>query len=303
MSLSNISPIPLRADVFTAPAIPNVPFTPFPDNQTSLWSPTTSTLIHSAHEAVLVDPLLTISQANSLADWISTILTPAQTLTTVYITHGHGDHFFGISTLLERFPNATTVATPGVLRHMEEQLSPESREIWTSAFPGNQIKFPTSPLAKTLDPKNLTIDLEGHTLHAVPAGHSDTDETTFLWVPDLKLVVAGDIVYNGAYQYLVESLTEDKRKAWLHALDKIAALKPETVVAGHKIPGRVDGGSSSIAETRRYIELWGDLIKEVDSAEALFKTVMEKDPGKTGNFILWWSCTSQFPQDGGSSRV
>jgi glyoxylase-like metal-dependent hydrolase (beta-lactamase superfamily II) len=33
-------------------------------------------------------------------------------LTTIYATHGHGDHFFGTNTVLERFPGARFVAGP-----------------------------------------------------------------------------------------------------------------------------------------------------------------------------------------------
>lgn len=215
----------LRADVFVASPIPVVPPLPIPDNITPLWSPTTSTLIHTANEAVLVDPLLTTAQATSLADWIDDLI-PNKPLTYIYVTHGHGDHFFGLSTLLERFPNATAVATSGVLAHMEEQLTPAVREFWTSVFPGGQIRFPASPPAKALDSCNPTIQLDGHTLHAVNAGHSDTNCTSFLWVPDLKMAVAGDIVYNGAYSFLAESLAPALRSQWVHAIRTIQGSTP-----------------------------------------------------------------------------
>ena len=169
----------LRADVFLAPAIPAVPPVPMPDNITPLWSPTAATLISSEHEAVLVDPLFTTLQASVLADWIEELF-PDKRLTYIYVTHGHGDHFFGLSTLLKRFPNATAVATKGTLAHMEEQLSAPAQEFWNTWFPGEQITFPSSPSAQALNSQNLTIYLEGHTLHAVPAGHSDTNDTSFL---------------------------------------------------------------------------------------------------------------------------
>lgn len=286
----------LRADVFVAPPIPAVPPFPIPDNITPLWSPTTATLIHTANEAVLVDPLLTVAQATSLADWIDDLI-PNKRLTYIYVTHGHGDHFFGLSTLLERFPDAIAVATAGVLVHMENQLTPASREFWTTWFPGDQIRFPASPPAKALDPKNATIQLDGHTLHAINAGHSDTDSTSFLWVPDLKLAVAGDIVYNGAYSYLAESLTPALRSQWIHAIRTIQALQPETVVVGHKRAGAVDG-AWTLNATIRYIELWDELVPHAKDARDMFEKVRTRDPNKLGEFVLWWSCLQQFPPNG-----
>ena len=284
---------PLRADVFLASAIPAVPPIPIPDNITPLWTPTTSTLISSAREAVLVDPLLTTKQAHSLADWIEDLF-PDKRLTYIYVTHGHGDHFFGLSTLLKRFPNATAVATKGTLAHMEEQLSQDSQAFWNTWFPGDQIEFPASPPAKALPSNNLTIDLEGHKLMAVPAGHSDTNDSSFLWVPDLNLAVTGDIVYNGAYSYLAESLSSPLRQKWIQAIEKVRSFHPETVIVGHKQPGAVDG-PWTLNTTQTYIRLWDRLASEAKDAEDMFQKIKSADPDKTGDFVLWWSCLQQFP--------
>ena len=287
----------LRADVFVAPPIPAVPPAPIPDGTPPLWSPTTATLISSAHEAVLVDPLLTTTQATSLADWIEDLY-PDKRLTYIFVTHGHGDHFFGLSTMIKRFPDVNVVATAGTLAHMEEQLSPSFQAFWNTWFPGDQIEFPAFPPANALDSGNLTIDLEGHTLHIIPAGHSDTDDTSFLWVPDLKMAVTGDIVYNGAYSYLAESLTAPLRQKWINAIEKVKSFRPETVVVGHKLPGAVDG-SWTLDATQNYIRLWDRLVVEgkVKDAQEMYAKVREADPSKTGEFVLWWSCLQQFPNN------
>ena len=154
------------------------------------------------------------------------------TLKAIYVTHAHGDHFFGIKILQDRFPNVKALATPEVVAKMKLQIAPEKlNSRWRKLFP-NQIPELIS-IAEPL--KGVEIDLEGSKLFVVRVGHTDTDGTTCLHVPSIGLVVAGDAVYNGIHPFLVES-TRKTRLEWISALDRIDALKPSSVVAGHKFP-------------------------------------------------------------------
>lgn len=148
-----------------------------------------------------------------------------------------------------------------------------------------------------LDAGNPVIELEGHVLQAVDDQHSNTDHTSFLWVPDLKMAVAGDIVYNGAYQYLAESLTAPRREEWIRAIRRIQSFKPETVVTGHLRPGAVLG-SWALDTTIEYIELW-ELVKEAKDADDLFHRVRRRDPNKVHFVVVLfaavpgqWDCGS-----------
>ena len=76
---------------------------------------------------------------------------------------------------------------------------------------------------------------------ALEAGHTRIDDSTVLYVPDLSLVVAGDVSYNDMHQWLAESPTEETRNSWIAALERIAVLKPATVISSHKRLGVVDG--------------------------------------------------------------
>src|SRR6266852_5190866 len=85
-------------------------------------------------DAVLVDTPITVEQARALANWV---VASGKNLATIYATHGHGDHFFGTSTVLERFPGARFVARPDVIKVMRQQASPESlATFWNPRFPG-----------------------------------------------------------------------------------------------------------------------------------------------------------------------
>ena len=60
-----------------------------PGARQRLFSPVTATLICGHQDAILVDALLTLDQAHRLVDWIAA---HGKNLTSVYITHAHGDH-------------------------------------------------------------------------------------------------------------------------------------------------------------------------------------------------------------------
>src|SRR6266480_950802 len=126
--------IPLNWDVFVTPGIPTVTSDLPPGTEQRLFSPISATFIYGQRDAVLVDALLTVEQARALGEWVEA---HGKHLTTIYATHGHGDHFFGASTLLQRFPRARLVATPDVVKTMRQQASPQYlASFWTPRFPG-----------------------------------------------------------------------------------------------------------------------------------------------------------------------
>src|SRR5467141_5165239 len=173
----------LNWDVFVTPGIPIVTRDLPPGVREAYFQAMASTLIYGIRDAVLVDAFMTVTQANALADWVAA---KGKNLTTIYITHGHGDHWFGVGTLLERFPNARAVATPNVVKVMRQNTSPAFLDqVWKAAFPG---QIPDK-LVIAEELKGNVIDLEGHELVAVELGHTVTDYTNCLHVPSIRLVV------------------------------------------------------------------------------------------------------------------
>src|SRR5258706_2074331 len=110
----------VRALVFTSPAHDLVAVR-------GTFSPTTSTLLVGQSESVLVDAQYIDSDIAALGDLIESTGTK---LTTIYVTHAHADHYLGIGALLERFPGARPLATPGVVEAIEPTLDAQPGHWW-----------------------------------------------------------------------------------------------------------------------------------------------------------------------------
>jgi glyoxylase-like metal-dependent hydrolase (beta-lactamase superfamily II) len=273
---------PLRWDVFLAPSIPAIAPDVPPGETARPWPPISSTLISGERDAVLVDTPITVEQARALAEWV---VASGKNLTTIYATHGHGDHFFGTSTVLERFPGARFVARPEVIKVMRQQASPESlATFWNPRFP-DQISRQL-PIAQELT--GNVIHLEGHDLVSVPLGFTDTASTTCLHVPSIGLIVAGDAAYNGDHLHLSESPDQQKRQEWIAALDKMESLKPRAVIAGHKRVGN-DDSPRIIGETRKYIRDFERLAVQTTTARELYDEMLKLYPDWINRGALWSS--------------
>ena len=265
-----------------APSIPAITSDLPPGEKERPWPPISSTLISGERDAVLVDTPITVEQARALANWV---VASGKNLTTIYATHGHGDHFFGTSTVLERFPGARFVARPEVIKIMRQQASPESlATFWNPRFPG-QI---SSHLAIAEELTGNVIDLEGHDLVSVPLGFTDTASTTCLHVPSIGLIVAGDAAYNGVHLHLSESPDQQKRQEWIAALDKMESLKPRAVIAGHKRVGN-DDSPNILGETRRYIRDFERLAMQTTTAQELYDQMLKLYPDWGNRGALWSS--------------
>ncbi|WP_144127039.1 MBL fold metallo-hydrolase [Catellatospora sichuanensis] len=277
----------LQYTVRVAPSKPAVSDDLPPGEARRMWSPTASTLIHGQRDAILVDPLLTIDESRALADWVAGT---GKNLTTVFITHAHGDHFFGTPAVLERFPDAQVVATPGVTARMGGQYEPRWFDsFWRARFPdqisGRQV--PVQPLTPG------TLELEGHTLRAIELGHTDTDGTSALHVPSIGLVVAGDAVYGDVHPYLSEA-TGDGAEQWLSALDTIEGLRPRAVVAGHKRDGDPDS-PEQVDGTRCHIKDFLAAARQARTYHELYEAMVVRYPDRVNRAVLWGSAKAFLP--------
>lgn len=276
----------LQVDVFVAAPIPAATGSDNPAKK--WWSPISWTLIQGPTSAVLIDTPISIQQSEQLAAWIKETA-PNKGLKYIYTTHAHGDHFFGNPVILKHFPNATCIATSRVTQGIEKTLA-TALPRWETWFPNGQILSKEQSVPKSL-PEQGEFLIDGHSIFGIDVIHSDTDASSFVHVPDLKLVVAGDIVYGDCFQFLAEARTAEKRKNWLEALDRIGSLNPHIVVPGHKRASQADG-PYLIDATREYILAFEEELGRFNEAEKVEMAMRRRYPQRWNEYLLERSCAS-----------
>lgn len=249
------------------------------------WSPTSSTLIHGERDAVLIDAPHTKQAAREVADWAAA---SGKNLVAMYATHGHGDHWFGFTEVAKRFPHAAIWGTEGTVALAQYQATARM-DFWHSQFPEQIVDDIIVP--SVIDDYVLT--LEGHQIRFVEAGDSDTQDTTFVHVPELGLVVAGDIVYNGVHLFLAGGDAK-RRRDWIAAIDQIASLNPKAVIAGHKAPGS-DDGPRHLNETRQYLLDAEELGNTARSAKEFADLMALRHLSRVNPTVLFQSAEHLFP--------
>jgi glyoxylase-like metal-dependent hydrolase (beta-lactamase superfamily II) len=84
-----------------------------PNGEPKRFSPMASTLIYGNRDAVLTDPGMTEDQARVLGDWVAA---RGRNVTDIFVTHGHGDHWFAAGLLAERFGARVAASGQAALR-------------------------------------------------------------------------------------------------------------------------------------------------------------------------------------------
>jgi glyoxylase-like metal-dependent hydrolase (beta-lactamase superfamily II) len=260
------------------------------DSTPATWPASTATLISGSRDAVLVDALLTTSEGQRLAAWVHD---SGKRLRAIFVTHGHGDHFFGAGELLDRFPDVELIACdPVVVAEAQASTASDHMAFWNSMFAG---QLPQSPVAPVLT-GSQEFDLEGHPLVFHTVGRADAGAlATIVHVPEMRVICCGDIAYNNIHMWLRGS-TPDSRQAWLASLDSVAARRASTIITGHKDPDAPDDHATRVLDqSRRYIEDFDQSLVNSTTPHQLAESMLAKYPAYGNRYSLFIAALTQFP--------
>ena len=244
-----------------------------------------STMIVGERDILLIDPQFSLSEAHKLA---AEILETKKRLATIYSTHAHPDHLFGLAVLKQAFPEAKIVALPATVAAAKTGW-PARQKFWFPVY-GNNIPGPEPVLPEELATPLLTLEGEDFPITGGVQG-ADGPGNSFVYVPSLKTVITGDIVFDRVYFGVPRDAA---RQNWLKTIEQIAALKPAIVVPGHEGPGATRD-MRSIEFMKKYIADWDANVARSKTAAEMRANVLQQYPGLGMEFTLTDRVATYFP--------
>jgi glyoxylase-like metal-dependent hydrolase (beta-lactamase superfamily II) len=244
-----------------------------------------STMISGEKDMIVIDPQFTLSEAHRLA---AEILESKKNLTTIYITHPHPDHLFGLAVLKQTFPNARAVALPATAKAAMTAW-PARQKFWFPTY-GNNIPGPDPVVLEELTTPVLTLEGDQFPITG-PVQGDDGPGNSFVSIPSLKAVVTGDIVFDHVYSGVPRGKA---REDWNKTIDQITALQPAIIVPGHEGPGATRD-MRSIQFMKKYIADWDANVASSKDAVEMKAKVLAQYPGLGMEFTLNDRIKTYFP--------
>ncbi len=219
--------------------------------------PVSSTLVTGDKEAILVDAQFRLDDGKAL---VAMIRASGKRLTTIYISGGDPDYYFGLEPIVEAFPNAKVLASSSVVDHIRK--TKEGKLGYWGPILGAQA--PTKLIVPGVsDETRLT--LEGNTIEV----REINTHQAYLWAPSIKTALGGVLVSSGIHLWTADSQTRTARAEWIAALKRLAALKPVKVIPGHYL-GEMPAGDKAVLFTCDYLKRYEKLLgKKPDSTQLI----------------------------------
>ncbi len=219
--------------------------------------PVSSSLVTGDKEAILIDAQFRVDDGKALVEMVRA---SGKTLTTIYVTCGDPDYYFGLEPIVEAFPNAKVVASSNVVEHI--QKTKDGKLAYWGPILGAQA--PTKIIVPiVMDETRIT--LEGKTIEV----REINTHQAYLWAPSIKTAFGGVLVSNGIHLWMADSQSKTARSEWIAALNRLAALKPVKVIPGHYLGG-IPANDQAVLFTRDYLTSYEKLLdKKPDSAQLI----------------------------------
>jgi len=241
-------------------------------------------MISGQRDMLVIDPQFSLSEAHRLA---AEILESKKNLVLIYTTHPHPDHLFGLAVLKQAFPSAKIVALPATVNAAKTGW-PARQKFWFPTY-GYNIPGPDPVLPEELSSPVLT--LEGEQFPITGGVQGDGPGNSFVYIPSLKAVIAGDTVFDRVYF----GVPKDKaREDWMKTLDQISALQPAILIPGHEGPG-AKHDLSAIQFMKKYMADWDANVAASKDAADMKARVLKQYPGLGMEFTLNDRIASFFP--------
>lgn len=225
-------------------------------------------MVAGEKEAVLIDAPFLKSDAHRL---VGDILDSGKSLKAIFVTHMHPDHYFGLAVLKDAFPDVPVYAQPQAAAEFEKSYA-NRIAFWGPQIGANAPSRPVAPAPYA----EKTYMLEGQTIELMGPVQGDAATSTLYWVPSAKAVIAGDVVFNQSVPGLFGQ-GRTQRTAWIATLDRILALQPEIVVAGHTKPG-APATRAAVDYTKGYLVTFEKAVAASKTPEEVVATVTRAYP-------------------------
>lgn len=230
--------------------------------------PVSSVLVSGEKEAILVDAQFGKSQAEQV---VEKIRASGKQLTTIYISHGDPDYYFGLQTLTAAYPKAKVLATAQTVAHIQQTMQ-DKLAYWGPKLGDDAPSQLVVP--QVLQGNSLT--LEGQQLQIMGLDGAQP-ERSYVWIPSLKAVVGGVVLSSNIHVWMADTQTPQSHQAWLATLAQIEGLKPATVVPGHFLPGEQDVKNAA-PDTARYIRAFDAETARASHSSELIAAMKKRYP-------------------------
>lgn len=230
--------------------------------------PVSSVIVSGEREAVLVDAQFGKAQAEQVAERLRA---SGKRLTTIYISHGDPDYYFGLDTLTQAFPDAKVVASAATVAHIRQTMDAKL------AYWGPQMG--ADKPTKLVLPQVLAgnrLELEGQTLEVVGLDGPQPDRS-FVWIPSIKAVVGGVVVSENIHVWMADTQSAQSHTDWLATLAHIEKLAPRTVIPGHYL-GQSSRSLDAVRFTAGYIRAFDSETAKARDAAALIAAMSKRYP-------------------------